>query len=326
MSVAVSLLRTTQAVLLAAPLFAAAQSIPFPESEIAYPGASATQAFVAHRPYKILAGGVMTEVNLLETATRSFDFSGNVPFVDPLTGASGPKLLQTSDPVTKKVVEFYGPNLLNQGAPGRLEKINGELITRSAVGDGLVGTAVRSHVISYALPPRTHVRWEMELAFGRDNGIDNWVHPENDPVVFWQLKSTLNGTPSLSASVEADPAFPGKLRLAFFRRQAGVTNATLYGLVQNIDPHTFYTLSIDAFLDERAAADGGHGRVRVNFNNNAQIFDVSGVHTLWAGNGEHIAHFGVYAFNNNSSNSSSATRTRTIFWRTARALVFPKPQ
>ncbi len=74
---------------------------PFPVSEISYPGASATRAFVAKAPYRINVMGTLKEINLLGTAAaRAYEFGGDVPFVNPISNLSDPAVLQAWDSAT----------------------------------------------------------------------------------------------------------------------------------------------------------------------------------------------------------------------------------
>ena len=61
--------------------------LPMPNSEVNYLGASASKAFVAVQPYNIYIQGTMVP-NTMWGISPTFDYSGNVPFIDPSTGNS----------------------------------------------------------------------------------------------------------------------------------------------------------------------------------------------------------------------------------------------
>ena len=74
-----------------------------PTSEISYPGASAGGAFRAIEPYRINVMGVTTVSRLLGKP-RTHNFSGNVPFINSVSGASDAAVIQGWDPTANSSI------------------------------------------------------------------------------------------------------------------------------------------------------------------------------------------------------------------------------
>ncbi|TAK64005.1 MAG: hypothetical protein EPO18_04950, partial [Methylobacter sp.] len=151
-----------------------------------YPGASTTSPFIAKEPYVVNIQNKFITIPLWGVPRRN-DFSGNVPFVNPTTGEPDPGQMVGWDPVfarsfTPPLSGDYnldGNQITNAGFPGRVAKqtINGipTTMTRYNAGDGTSIGHPRSQLNAYAIPPRTHVRWELEVAFGNPDGRNDWT-------------------------------------------------------------------------------------------------------------------------------------------------------
>lgn len=293
---------------------------PFPISEISYPGASAIRAFVAKAPYRINVMGTMKEINLLGTAAaRAYEFGGDVPFVNPISNLSDPAVLQAWDSATNAPKNMTSTSITNSGFVDHTVKNSGQLMVRYKAGDGIVAGAARSTLVSYPVPPRTHVRWELEVSFGSVDGENMWplTTPDLSPVLFWELKSPNAGTPALQAVADTDPKDPTKLRLKLMSKAGLAPALVLIGQASGIPRATPIPIVIEAFLDERETSAGGKGRVRA-WINGVLIGDLTGP-TLTVGPNEHVFHLATYAY----KELKPAPYTRATFWKTARMMVYP---
>lgn len=304
------------------PIAAMANDLPFPDSEYNYPGASATKPFTAVLPYEIFVMGQMRTANLQGRA-RSYDFGGDIPFVNPVTQAPDPYILQGWDGT--QVVNYSNTTINNNGLPGRIEKRNGQLMVRILAGDHTVGSTGRDALMSYPLPTRTHARFEMEVAFGNDEPGNAWPMkaPEVYPVLFWQIKSGTSGTTPLAAVVDTDPADHSKLWIRVYR-QAGIDSTNkLVGSYSGIVPGQMVKLVVEAFLDERELNAGGLGRVRATINNTV-IGDLAGP-TLAGGDGDHYYYNSSYSFRAVSNENDLKNNTWATFWNKSSVYIYPKP-
>lgn len=300
---------------------------PFPTSETKYDGASSSRPFVATLPYKILINGAETEGNLLGKP-RSFDFGGDIPFLNVYTGAPDPYLLQAWDTTTDSHVDLDYKTIGQNGFPGHITKSGDKLVIKTLNTDGMVGGTGRTFLVSYPVPPRTHVRWEMNVAFGDADNEWLLLAPKTQPMLFWELKSDAAYLPALSAEVDTDPGNPQKIIINFFALEYYTDNdgkeqirLKLVRSVPNIDRHTPVSITIEAFLDERLTEAGGKGVVRYTVNN-VQYQDVIRP-TLVSrnpNNKPHTIQIGTYSYNDKGGRVSYP---RTTSWRTARLFVYP---
>ncbi len=307
-----------------------AHALPMPDSEVSYIGASATNAFVATEPYIVNIQGKSVTVPLWG-ASRAYDFSGDVPFVNPTTGKSNPAQIQAWDPVfansfNPPLSGSYNLNdnqITNSGFPGRAEQriINNIPVTmlRYNAGDNITEGKCRSQLNGYAVPPRTHVRWELEVAFGNTDGTNDWTLTPTgaSPVLFWQMHSANQSNPPLAANVDTDVADPTKLMITFYQRVGTQTSAKEIARVQGLSRNTLIPIVIEAFLDERATVDGGKGALQISVNNTT-ILEQTGA-TLALGTNSHWWALDMYLWNE----AFPYAYTRASFWKTARMLVFP---
>lgn len=316
-----------------------------PDSEMNYPGARADRAFVATEPYVLNIMGSMTPSSL-EGAPRTHDFSGGAPFVNPATGKADPWMIQAWDPAfaasfdppLSGTHDLENPQITNAGFPGRVDKrvINGEAVTmvRYNAGDGITEGKDRSQLNSWAVPPRTHVRWELEVAFGNADGVNDWtltppgswifdgtdwvLTPQASPVLFWQLRlKGLSIHPALAAHVDTDATDPTKLMILFAQKRSDADSPVEIARVNGIPRHTQIPIVIEAFLDERQTAQGGKGMVQI-WVGNKLVVEKAGP-TLSPGRGEHSWQLDAYLWNE----ARPYRYTRSVFWKTARMIVFP---
>ena len=304
--------------------------LPMPNSQISYPGASATNAFVAREPYVVNIQGTMVTVSLWGSS-RGNDFSGNMPFVNAATGHTDPAQIQawnpvfaaTFSPILSGDYNLNDDTITNTGFPGRVDKetINGTPVTmvRYNAGDGTTQGHPRSQLLSYPVPPRTHVRWDLNVAFGNADGINNWTlnATGQTPVLFWQLYSMNQSNPPLAANVDTDSNDPTKLMITFFQRVGTATQPTQIGVVNGLSPNTMVSIVIEAFLDERPTANGGQGLLQISVNNTMAV-QLAGPN-LSTGTNTHWWDMAMYSWNENAS----SPYTRASFWQTARMIVFP---
>jgi hypothetical protein len=295
-----------------------AAAAPIAKSEIFYPGASTSRAFVATEPYLINIMGVMKTSNL-RGKPRTFDFGGDIPFVNPATTGSDPNILQGWDPSINTFANLSSTSINNTGLARSIEKRSGQLMVRYVGGDGLTGSTPKSALVSYAVPPRTHVRFDIQVSFGGKDLENNWVLTKSgtSPVLFWQLKSPNAGDPPLAAVVDTDPKDPTKLFIKIYRKAGKDLVLSLVGSASGLPTATPITLTIEAFLDERELAAGGKGRVKA-WINNTLVGDVAGP-TLSLGPNEHYVYAAIYPFNE----LKPSPITRTAFFDVDRMLVYP---
>lgn len=295
-----------------------------PSSEVSYPGASTNSAFVAMEPYVLNIQGTQTTIQLWG-APRKYDLSGYAPFVNPTTGKPDPNTMQAWDPNLGASVQLGAGNITNSGIVGRIDKrtVNNTPVTmiRYNKGDGVTIGKCRSAFNGWAVPPRTHTRWELEVAFGNADGVNDWTLTPTDasPVLFWQMHSDNQNNPPLSAVVDTDSKDPTKLMINFMQRVS--TTPVAYpqsiGTIRGISRNTMVSIVIDAFLDERLTSDGGKGLLQIYFNNTL-VIEKAGPN-LAEGTHPHWWATAMYLF----KEASPYAYTRASFWKTSRMLVFP---
>jgi len=314
-------------------------SATIPNSEVNYPGASTTAAFVAKEPYVLNIQGVSKTISL-GGASRSHDFSGAVPFVNPATGKSDPFVFQAysrtqglasggNDPY---IVDWYGNQITNAGVVGRIGKttFGSDAVTmvKYNAGDGITYEKCRSKLGAYAVPPRTHVRWELEVAFGKADGVNDWALTPSThwgsngnidngavPMLFWQVRSDNQSGPVLAAHVDTDNLDATKLMITFVLNLKG--NTSTIALAHGLSRHVMTPIVIEAFLDERTNTNGGKGLTKVSVNN-ALVGEYSGPNLSV---GPLANEWSVEAYLWGEAYPSKYTRA--TFYRTAKMLVYP---
>jgi len=296
-----------------------AGSVAMSGSEIHYAGASPTHAFTAMEPYEINIMGALVTSKLGGKA-RTHDFSGATSFVNPQSGAPDPAVIQGWDGTANTSVNLASVQISNAGLPGRVDKRNNLTMIRYNASDGITGGTCRTQLVSYPIPPRTHVRWELVVAFGAADMENSWVltPPKQSPVLFWEVKSPSGGNPSLSAVVDTDPSAQSQyLMLTFYQKGGKAPAIAPIAQVSKIPRTTMIPIVIEAFLDERERIDGGKGRERI-WVNGTMIADVQGPTLTW-GPGEHRWVLAEYLYRE----PQPYVFTRASFWTTARMMVFP---
>ena len=307
-------------------------------SEVGYPGASVTNAFVANNPYMVKVRGALITRGL-NGASRAFDFSGNVSFVDPTTGTASPQTMQAWDPVFAKLrnlccdYNLSSDDIKTDGFPGRVDKqtINGipTTMVRYNAYDGTTAGKCRSQLISYDIPPRAHIRLETEVAFGNADGVNNWtltpsahwggsgIDNGGSPVSFFGLTSNAVNN-LLNFHVDTDNLDATKLMIYIVQNVGPAQGGTEIVTVHGLSRHTMIPIVVEAFLDERTTENGGKGVTQI-WINNVLVFEKAG-QNLPAGDMEppHL-HYGAYLWNE----SAPYKYTRAVFFKTARLLVFP---
>jgi hypothetical protein len=290
-----------------------------PDSEIDYPGASTTKAFVASEPF-VLNIQDSNKIYSLKERSRSHDFSGPVPFVNPITNSPDSLGMQAWH---SRLTELYGNNITNAGVPGRIDKttFGNDVVTRIAynVNDGITQGKCRSQILSFPVPPRTHVRWELNGAFGKPDGVSDWTLTPtgSSPVLFWQLWSENQSNPPLAMNVDTDSNDPSKLMIIVMQRVGGATRPAAIATIHGISRYTLTPIVIEAFLDERTIENSGKGSLKIWIKNKLIIEKVGP--TLAMGNGTHIWLMDSYLW----KNPKPYPYTRATFWKTAKMLVYP---
>lgn len=297
-----------------------------PDSQEYYAGASSTKPFVAMEPYVLNIQGIYTTYSSLSKISRTNDFSGSTPFVNATTGKTDPAQFQYWDAVSNKSVNLNGDQITNAGVAGRVDKRRNQMgdnltMVRYNAGDGITAGKCRTHINTYAVPPRTHARWDLNVAFGSGEPENNWTLTTSgsSPVLFWELKSSTQGNPPLAAIVDTDSYDATKLMIFFSQRVGTATSPTRIAEVHGLSRNTFISIAIEAFLDERATSIGGKGALKISVNN-AVIKESTGP-TLALGTGTHSWSMAMYLYNE----AVPYKYTRASFWKTAKMFVFPKP-
>ena len=113
----------------------ATSSYSFAPSTMNYPGASSVKPFTGIDPYMLNIKGSSTIYKFGGTP-RTYDFSGDVPFVNPVTKVPDPATMQAFDARTASSVTLSGINITNEGIPGRIEKKYGYTMIKYNAGDG----------------------------------------------------------------------------------------------------------------------------------------------------------------------------------------------
>ena len=303
---------------------ASAESVPFPDTEISYPGASATKPFTAIEPYNVMVQGVLTKVDI-GSQSRGFDFSGTAPFINPVTGVRDVITMQAWDRALGKSV-VISTAITNAGIPQSVEKqsINGVPVTmtRYNAGDGMTSGKARSQTGTFAIPSRAHIRWELEVAFGNADGTNDWdLTPATaSPSAFWAISQypCLNNGP-INLTVDTDTLDPTKLMIFFAQRVGTETSLSRIAEVHGLQRHAFIPVVVEAFLDERPLASGGKGVLKLWVND--KLTYEKAQQTLGEGPCTAYSVLSNYSYNE----PNPYPHTRAVFFKTARMLVYPAP-
>lgn len=174
---------------------------------------------------------------------RLMDFSGAMPFAD--------------DAGTHNAMAYQAVGL-NSKTPivGRTDKEHFTVL-RYRPGDPITSGTCRSQIVSWPVPQRLHVRWELDVAFGGPAPGDGWVCTPygRSPVLWWQLKTATQGHPALAAIVDTDPADPTRLCVYFSRRTGGMPAPARVGQIGGLARGTVHKVVIDAYLTDGAGGE-----------------------------------------------------------------------
>ena len=123
--------------------------------------------------------------------------------------------------------------------------------------------------------------------------------------------------PPFQANVDTDQNDPTKLMITFSQRVGTATKPSLIAMVNGISKNTFVPIIIEAFLDERATNNSGKGLLQI-WVNNALVLQQLGPN-LALGTNPHWWALPAYLWNQ----TTAYQQTRSVFWKTAKMLVFP---
>lgn len=295
------------------------------------------EPFVAVPPYAVNVAGVPVSEGLWSDGagcelpftaqktgdkSRSFDFSGDKPFINAGTGVSDYMTWLVWNPA-KKIGQNIGTNcILNSGWNIRIKKFEDTTMIRALKDDGPVAGKCREALNSFRISNRQHILVELNVQFGADNntdGIDNnWhINPLNksgvdpSPILFWQLHSDAFTNPSISAIEETDQLDASKLQIRFIAKNSNIDNDGIrsIGIAHGLERHTQIEITIDAQLDERDQKEGGMGYTKI-FVNNVLIGRDIGGNIIKGQYKNYITPMTVYAFN-----EVTCAQNRTIFFR-----------
>jgi hypothetical protein len=295
-------------------------------SEIGYPGASETNAFVAKEPYVVNHCGTLRTIPLAG-ASRSHDFSGSVPFINPVTNRSDIQQIQTW---SGGVVAPYDTGITNKGIPGRVDKttFGNDTVTliKYNKGDGITFQKCRSKIMAWPIPNRVHARFYLEMAFG--SNADPWVltpagiPPASgvSPVAFWGISDENQSSGPFGLEVDTDNRDPANLMVSVFRRVLtdGVSKVRLY-IIRSVPRHTMVRIMLDMFLDERATSAGGKGAFNLYYNDNL-VFSQTGP-TMANITGTKNPYWSIHTYL--WTEALPYKYNRAIFFKTAKMLVYP---
>lgn len=238
----------------------------------------------------------METVAVDRNGLRYLDYSGDTAF-DNAAGQSNAMAYQAGG--------------INSAAPipGSIEKAHYTVI-RYRAEDKLTGGTCRSQLVSWPIPQRITVRWELELSFGGPD--DEWplTPPGKSPVLFWQVKTSAQGNPALAAIIDTDPNDPTKLCVYFTRRTGGMPAPSRIGQIGGLERGKLHQIVIDAYLDERIDGQG----VFTASVNGIPVASFSGP-TL-VNKSDHHWYLALYMFNE----LSPSALQRAIYCKTARML------
>jgi hypothetical protein len=169
-------------------------------------------------------------------------------------------------------------------------------------------------MLSFAVPQRLAVRWDLEVQFGNADGTNDWAFTTAwaSPVLFWQIHTLNQSNPPLAMNIDTDSNDATKLMLTVFQRVLAQPSPVQIGTVHGLPRHAMAQISVQAFLDERDTAAGGQGRLQI-WVNGALIMDRTGA-TISVGTHPHWWDIDTYLWNE----PAPYAHTRATFWKTAR--------
>jgi len=320
-----------------------------PGSTINYQYSSLTKPFISPSNFVVKIENNNLTVNN-GGFERIYDFGGDTPFVNPANGKNNPAALQCFDTVLgtdstayngqlePTIVDWYTTSITNAGVPGKIDKTtyNNEPVTRIGYvsGNGITYGTCRTKLAGPTLPPRTKMRLEIAIAFGKPDGTNDWeltkptVWVEGPPgtwtvdalccpVLFFEMKSPSNGQGPFDLSVDTSTEDATKLCITAGMKVNGATSKSEVMRVNGIERHKMNNIIVEMFLDERLPAAGGVGQTKIWINGKLTLDRIGA--TLVPGSGEHGSVFTTYIW----SKTAPCPFTRMTYWKTARILIAP---
>lgn len=223
-------------------------------------GATITgSVFVAAEPYNILVGNQTQSIDL-GGKTRTFDFGGSVPFINPNTGIADFDTINYWDVQAGKAKVINGWTVTADGIPGRVFKTNGYTAVGYKAGDGVVEGTLRTQINSYYVPSRRRFVWDLCIRFGGASLDKPWTFMPRDshPGLIWQIKPD-GSPPSIGMVVDTDPTNSQRLAIHIDGSIGPQLKHERLGMITGLLPQQDINIVIDAFLDDRAIANGGQG-------------------------------------------------------------------
>ena len=273
------------------------------------------EVFVARPPYAPEIGGVGYPVDLAHQP-RKFDFSGDVPFLNPATGVSDIATINVWNDVLGRAEVLNSNAIGRDGAGSRVFRRGGYTAIGYTAWDGVVEGALRTQLNSYPIPARRRFVWDLSVRFSGLPFSENWVPTPTgaSPATIWQLKSP-GLPPALVMVVDTDPQDSTRLSLHFDARPNHQWPAHRLGTVTGLLPSSDTEVLIDGYLDERLPAAGGQGYWRV-WVNGAQVLNVAAPTLQVSATRPYNWSIGVYLYRNQTPLNFS----RFAYWRRARLI------
>jgi hypothetical protein len=273
------------------------------------------ELFVARPPYAPEIAGVGYPVDLAHRP-RSFDFGGDVPFINPATRVSDIATINLWNDAVGGAEVLNSNAIGRDGAGSRVFRRDGYTAIGCSAGDGLVEGALRTQINSYPIPARRRFVWDLSVRFAGLPFSENWVATPTgmSPATVWQLKSP-GLPPAMVMVVDTDPQDSTRLTLHFDVRPNHQWPAYRIGTVTGLVASSDIDVFIDGYLDERLPASGGRGYWRVLVNG-AQVLNVPGPTLQLAATRPYTWSIGMYLYRNKTPVNFS----RFAYWRRARLI------
>lgn len=290
--------------------FAAALMSPIGAAEVG-------TVFVATPPYSPTIGETTVNVDLGGKARR-FDFGGNAPFINAVTGVADMATINVWDSVNHQASVLTSSRIGPAGVAGRVFKTGGYTAVGYVRGDGIVEGKLRTQINSFPIPARKHFFWDLTFRLGGASLSSPWTYSARGvaPATIWQLK-TEGLPPAVVMAFDTDPDDSSKLALSFDRRLNPSKPAINLGRIGGLSPLTDIKVGVDAFLDERSIVQGGKGFLRISVNGKL-VVDVWGPVLQEVATQPYHWSLAMYLF----SNTEPLPFDRFVFWKTARLMSF----
>lgn len=249
--------------------------------------------------------------------TRSFNLSGDQPFVNPTTGQSDIAVIQADGQL------ITGAKIESSGFPPYVTKVFDQRIAGAypvvkvtlRPEDRLTAGSWRTQIANYPLQPYRTYSWV--LCFRLDDAWD--LDSSNQAGLVWQLKGQPKpgqyGNPVIALNLDRNELYCSILYPATaFRQPWGSTVQWGKGEYKKvslprrrIENGRYYLLQMEFFTDDRPQHAGGHGYFRANLDG-APWIDYVGptLHPDQAG--PHQPTWGWYQW------GGKPKSTRTVWW------------